>query len=67
MDFVNAVRMNLTRILHDLRAPLLLINISRMQGITLIFVSHDIALAQHFQHVVNLTEINRARISSNVR
>lgn len=45
----------------------LLINISQMQGITLVFVSHDIALAQHFQHVVNLTEINRARILSNVR
>jgi len=45
----------------------LLINISQTQGNTLVFVSHDIALAQHFQHVVNLTEINRARIPSYVR
>lgn len=38
----------------------LLTGISRTQNNTLIFVSHDTALAQHFQHVVNLAEINRA-------
>lgn len=38
----------------------LLTGISRTQHNTLIFVSHDTALAQHFEHVVNLAEINRA-------
>lgn len=38
----------------------ILMDISKTQGNTLIFVSHDMALAQHFQQVVNLAEINRA-------
>lgn len=37
-----------------------LMDISKTQGNTLIFVSHDTALARYFQHVVNLAEINRA-------
>ncbi len=44
----------------------LLIDISRAQGNTLIFVSHDITLASHFQHVVNLAEINRTGITTHV-
>jgi putative ABC transport system ATP-binding protein len=44
----------------------LLTGISRTQGNTLIFVSHDTALAQHFQHVVNLAEINRAGTPAHV-
>lgn len=44
----------------------LLTGISQTQGNTLIFVSHDTALAQHFQHVVNLAEINHAGAPAHV-
>lgn len=44
----------------------LLIGISQTQGNTLIFVSHDTVLAQHFQHVVNLAEINHAGTPAHV-
>lgn len=38
----------------------ILMEIGQIQGNTLIFVSHDTALAPHFHHVVNLAEINLA-------
>lgn len=37
----------------------IILEISKAQGNTLIFVSHDTALTPHFHHVVNLTEINQ--------
>lgn len=43
-----------------------LLEISKTQGNTLIFVSHDTALAPHFHHVVNLAEINLAGGSQHV-
>lgn len=44
----------------------ILMDISKTQGNTLIFVSHDTALTRHFQHVVNLAEINHAGIIPHV-
>ncbi|SDY13026.1 ABC transporter ATP-binding protein [Nitrosomonas sp. Nm58] len=44
----------------------MLLEISKTQGNTLIFVSHDTALAPHFHHVVNLAEINQAGGSQHV-
>lgn len=38
----------------------LLLELCKDQGNTLIFVSHDNSLAQHFQRVLNLASINRA-------
>lgn len=38
----------------------ILLEISQKQGNTLIFVSHDTALTHHFNHIVNLAEINQA-------
>lgn len=38
----------------------LLTGICQNQGSTLIFVSHDTSLRQHFQRIVNLADINRA-------
>ncbi len=38
----------------------LLLELCKDQGNTLIFVSHDNSLAQHFQKVLNLASINRA-------
>lgn len=43
-----------------------LLEISRIQGNTLIFVSHDTALTHHFHHAVNLTEINQAGVIQHV-
>lgn len=39
----------------------LLFRETEAQGSTLIFVSHDQQIAQQFQHVIDLTQINRAR------
>lgn len=44
----------------------ILMDISKTQGNTLIFVSHDMALAQHFQQIVHLAEVNRAGVIPHV-